>query len=312
MHREKLPNLLVTGGTGFVGSRFIELLNDKCCKYKLVTRTCTKTVEKDAFLVDGINSSTIWDGAFKGVNCIIHIAGLAHSQNFDEDDYIEVNTNGTLNLAKQAIKSGVKRFVFVSSIGVHGDASLDESINESSPINPHSFYTKSKYLAEIGLMEIANKTEMEVVIVRPTLVYGSNAPGNFGKLKKLVTKLPFLPFGFCNNKRSFISVDNLSSFLYLCATHPQAAGEAFVISDGDSVSIKVFTNHIASGVGTLLIQLPFPVSVMKILSRIFGKSTQANQLLGDFYVDSSKARELIGWTPPESMRQAMARLKYKK
>jgi len=309
MHKEIFPNFLVTGGTGFVGQKFIELLNDKCCKYKLVTRNGTKKKPNNFFLEEGINSETCWDGAFEGIDCVIHIAGLAHNKNFTEDDYKEVNTDGTLNFAKQAVKFGVKRFVFISSIGVHGDFSLNEPIYESSPMNYHSAYTKSKYLAEKGLMEIGEKTGLEVVIVRPTLVYGLNAPGNFGKLTKLTEKLPFLPFGFCNNKRSFVSVDNLSNFLFLCATHPKAGGEAFVISDGKSVSIKAFTNHIASGVDTFLIQVPIPVSLMKILAAFMGRSTQANQLLGNLDVDSSKATELLDWVPFETMEQAMEKLK---
>jgi nucleoside-diphosphate-sugar epimerase len=311
MHKELLRKFLVTGGTGFVGNRLIELLEGKCCEYKLVTRTRTVDQENFLFLEGGIHSSTCWDGVFDEVDCIIHIAGLAHNQSFVEDDYKEVNTNGTLNLANQAVISGVKRFVFVSSIGVHGDTSLDAPIDENSPINPRSSYAKSKYLAEKGLMDIAKKTGLEVVIVRPTLVYGTNAPGNFGKLKNLIEKLPFLPFGFCKNKRSFVSVDNLSNFLYLCATHPKAVGEVFVISDGKPISTKVFTNNIASGIDTFLIQLPIPISLMKILAAVVGKSTQANQLLGDLDVDSSKANKLMGWVPVETMEQAMAKLKQK-
>jgi nucleoside-diphosphate-sugar epimerase len=312
MHKEIFPNLLVTGGSGFVGGRFIELLSNKNCNFKLVTRTCVTKTNKDIFLVDGIKSDTCWNGAFKGVNCIVHLAGLAHEHTFSDEDYKEVNTDGTLNLAKQAVKYGVKRFVFVSSIGVHGDASLDKPIDENSPTNPHSPYTKSKYLAEKGLLEIADRTGLEVVIVRPTLVYGLNAPGNFGKLIKLIAKLPFLPFGFCNNKRSFISVDNLSDFLFLCSTHPKAAGETFVISDGKSISIKAFTNSIASGIDTFLTQLPIPVSLMKLLAALIGQSTQANQLLGDLDIDSSKTKALLGWSPPETMNQAMAKLKKKR
>jgi nucleoside-diphosphate-sugar epimerase len=149
---------------------------------------------------------------------------------------------------------------------------------------------------------------MELVIIRPPLVYGVGAPGNFGNLTKLISKLPFLPFGYVNNKRSFISVDNLSDFIFTCAAHPQAAGETFVISDGIDVSTKEFVNEIAVGLETKLYQLPIPLKLMRFVTKFFGKEKLTEQLFDNLQIDSSKAREFLDWAPPETMAEAMKKL----
>lgn len=297
--------ILVTGATGFVGKQLTKLEH----KFRCVIREGEKHFFKDFYVVPTINSSTKWSGCFEGVDSIIHLAGLAHSKLFTDSDYKSVNTDGTLRLVQKAAEAGVKRFVFVSSIGVNGTSTQELPYKESSIPCPHNSYAQSKYDAELGLKEIAEKTGLEVVIVRPTLVYGPSAPGNFGMLARLVNKLPFLPFGLANNRRDFIAVQNLADLLVTCAKHPGAAGHTFLASDGETVSIKEFTNAIAKGLGKKVFQLPIPVTLMRLAGKLVGKSDMIEQLYGNLEVDSSNIKDVLGWTPPLTMKQAMATLR---
>ncbi|MGR5070376.1 NAD-dependent epimerase/dehydratase family protein [Vibrio alfacsensis] len=307
-------NILLTGSSGFVGKNLInsQLRSKNKMTFRIVVRNNSKIeseVNNSAFYIESYDGSTCWEGAFEGADCIIHLAGLAHKTNLLNSDYKEVNTQGTLHFAKEAIKSGVKRFVFVSSIGVNGISTHETPFTESSMPFPHNPYAQSKHYAEIGLKKIAKETGLEVVIVRPTLVYGPSAPGNFGMLTRLVNKLPILPFGSANNRRDFIAVQNLADLLVTCATHPDAAGHTFLASDGETVSIKEFTNAIADGLGKKVIQLPVPVSVMRLAGKLTGKSAMIEQLYGNLEVDSSNIKEVLGWTPPLTIKQAMATLR---
>ena len=300
-------NILLTGGTGFVGR---ELSSCSFIK-KHVVRKGTVHPYSCVYGIESLNGTTDWSGAFIDIDTIIHLAGLAHSNSFSQYEYKSVNVEGTLHLASEAAKAGVKRFVFVSSAGVNGLSTNGSLFKPNSTPSPHNLYTQSKYNAEIGLNKISLETGLEVVIVRPTLVYGVNAPGNFGMLVKLIKYLPVLPFGLTANKRDFIAVHNLAHLLIACATHPNADGHIFLASDGVPVSTKEFTNAIGEGLGKTLLQLPVPVSLMNLVARLFGKSAMAGQLLGDLQVDSSNVQKILGWVPPYTMRQAMALLSTK-
>ena len=296
--------IFMTGVTGFVGRYIMAIHHDLRC----VIRKGEQHEFEDSILVGSIDGNTNWDGCFYGVDAVIHLAGVAHNNATFNKEYSEVNTQGTLHLARTAAISGVKRFVFVSSIGVNGTATKILPFTVDATPHPHNAYSQSKYDAEVGLKQIAKETGLEVVIVRPTLVYGPSAPGNFGALTHLVNKLPALPFGLANNKRDFIAVQNLADLLITCANHPKAAGHTFLASDGESVSTKTFTNAIAKGLNKSLIQIPIPVSLMRFGSKLIGKSVMAEQLLGNLEVDSSNTQEILGWIPPYTMEQAMASL----
>lgn len=293
--------ILLTGSTGFIGRNFEGTKSN----FKYVSRNKNK---KNFFCIDSLDATSNWQGAFTDINAIIHLAGLAHSHSFSDQDYQSVNVDGTLHLANEAAKAGVKRFVFVSSIGVNGTATQQTPFSIFSEPTPHNTYAQSKYDAEIGLKKIADETGLEVVIVRPTLVYGPNAPGSFGALTRLVNMFPVLPFGLVNNKRDFISVQNLADLLIICANHPKAAGHTFLASDGETVSIKEFTNAIADGLDKRLIQLPIPISLMKLAGKLLGKSAMVEQLVCNLEVDSSNLQEVLDWTPRYTMKQAMSSL----
>lgn len=302
--------VLLTGSSGFVGKNLCDSMPINY--FVRVVREQFENESKYIYGIDRLNSSTDWEHAFEGVSAVIHLAGVAHNKQSDDTDFDEVNNKATLHLAREAVKSGVKRFVFVSSIGVNGSSTNQNPFSDTSNANPHNAYAQSKFNAEIGLKKIARATGLEVVIVRPTLVYGVNAPGNFGLLTKLVTKLPLLPFGLVNNKRDFIAVQNLVDLLLTCVKHPSAPGHIFLASDGKAVSIKEFTNGIAKGVGTKLIQLPVPVSLMRFAGQLLGKSTMIEQLVGNLEVDSSNLFKVLGWTPPYTMEESMSFLKQEK
>ncbi|HIF9514553.1 TPA: NAD-dependent epimerase/dehydratase family protein [Photobacterium damselae] len=297
-------NILLTGSNGFVGNHL--LINNDI--YRIITRDKSKE-SQNSFYVDSFSSETNWEGAFSNIDCIVHLAGIAHKKSATKNDYFKVNTQGTLKLASDAAKAGVKRFVFVSTIGVNGSSTKPKkSFSYGSKVKPHNAYAKSKLDAELGLKKLAKETGLEIVIVRPTLVYGPNAPGNFGLLTRLVKNLPLLPFGLVKNQRSFIAVQNLVDLLLTCAKHPNAAGRTFLASDRESVSTKQFTNAIAKGLNKSVYQLPIPVSVMFLVAKLFGKQSMADQLLGNLEVDSSNAFDAMGWVPPYSMEQAMTLL----
>lgn len=299
--------ILLTGCSGFVGSQFCGDDNIK----RIVVRDgddC-KHWKCERYNIDTISGQTDWSGAFEDIDIVIHLAALAHSQTFTKNDYKQVNVDGVLHLAKQAVSAGVKRFVFVSSIGVHGPETFDAPLTTNSLLMPANDYTRSKLNAEIGLKQLSQDTGLEVVIVRPTLVYGVNAPGNFGLLTKLISRIPLLPFYTVNNKRDFISVENLKDLLKCCALHPCAKNNTFLASEGYTVSIKEFTNAIAKGLGKKVYHLPIPVSLMRLAGKLLGKSVVVEQLVSNLQVDSSDLKKLLGWTPPYTMEESMALLK---
>ncbi|EHK4783368.1 NAD-dependent epimerase/dehydratase family protein [Vibrio parahaemolyticus] len=297
--------ILVTGATGFVGQNLTQLNQN----FRCVIRAGEHHSFADSYTVSTIDASTDWSNCFEGVDAIIHLAGLAHNKSYTDAEYRAVNTDGTLRLALKAAEAGVKRFVFVSSIGVNGTNSYDSAFLPSDVADPHNSYAQSKHEAELGLWDISKQTGLEVVVVRPTLVYGPNAPGNFGMLTKLVNSIPFLPFGLANNRRDFISVGNLVDLLIVCAKHKNAPGNIFLASESNTISTRDFVNAIAAGQGKKVFQIPIPVSFMRLAGLMIGKSAMIEQLFGNLEVDSSNLKDILNWTPPYSMKDSMAMLR---
>jgi len=299
--------ILITGANGFIGSHLVNRVepNNTVIRHGRTTNTLLRS--SNILQVD-INGRSDWRAGLQGVDVIVHLAAIAHNNSNDRATIDEVNIKGTINLAQQAVESGVKRFIFISSIGVLGN-STNSPFDESFIPFPHSIYAASKLRAEEGLLKICKDTKLEVVIIRPVLVYGKGAPGNFSKLIALIKKMPVLPFGLTVNKRSFISVNNLVDFISVCIKHPKAKNEVFCISDGHDASIREFTAAISRGLSKNVNQLPIPVFVLRVLGKLLGRADQMEQLVGDLQVDISKAKLLLGWSPPETMLQAMSKLK---
>lgn len=301
--------VLVTGADGFIGSRVVRHLFNEYIVVAGVKDLRAAGKLENILEIGEITGSTQWSDMLVGIETIVHLAAVAHNNSKNLEYIFEVNVKGTVNLARQAVESGVKRFIFISSIGVLGSStSTSVPFSEKSPVNPHTIYAESKLQAERELLKISSETRLEVVIIRPVLVYGAGAPGNFGKLVSLVHKIPFLPFALCRNKRSFISVDNLVDFIRECILHPKAANEVFCISDGVDVSIQEFTVGIAKGLNKKIRQLYIPVFLYKLIGAITGKSALIEQLIGDLQIDCSKARDLLDWSPPVTMAETLSEL----
>ncbi len=287
--------ILITGATGFVGRNLVKRFNEEdITVFSRTIRTNFKTLNyslEDLLVKECINQQ--YDVA-------IHLAGLAHN-NYELNELRKINVESTLALAKQLAENGMKRFVFISSIGVNGNQTTSVPFNELSTPNPHADYAVSKYEAEIQLNKLSKKLGFELVIIRPPLVYGENAPGNFKKLYNLIIRGIPLPFGLANNSRSFISVNNLCDFIVLSATHPSAAAELFLISDDENISTKALIGIIWKARGVSSFLFPVPVFIFKLLFKFLGRSSMAVQLFDNLEVDNSKAKALLGWSPKQSM-----------
>ncbi|MBH0027526.1 NAD-dependent epimerase/dehydratase family protein [Pseudoalteromonas sp. SWN29] len=288
-------SILLTGASGFIGREVLRIAKSKV---KIVVRNCTQySGTEDSVRVDTIDSSTPWKSSdFHDVECIIHLAGVAHTNSASNNSYDTINYEGTMNLADNAAKNLVKRFIFVSTALI------------STENNKLSYQSTIKLQTERSLIALSEKTGMEVVIIRSTLVYGRGARGNIGVLVKLVDKIPVLPFGLVSNKRDFISVQNLADLLIVCTKHRSAAGRVFLATDGKSVSIKDLTNAIAKGLGKTRIQFPIPVTFIRLMGIVFRKSHIVEQLLGDLIVDSTDTNKTLGWRQPYTMEESMLSL----
>jgi len=306
--------ILITGGTGFVGAGLINrLLADGASPLAAVRGEPNFRLLRCPVVTFGnIDGSTNWIDAFTGVSCVVHLAARVHiMREYASDPLAEfrrVNTEGTLHLARQAAQAGVRRFIFLSTIGVNGNSTLHGKVfAPTGTPSPHDPYSLSKYEAEIGLRSIAQSTGMEVVIIRPPLVYGANAPGNFGKLTRLVAKSFPLPFGSINNLRSFVGIDNLVDFIVTCLEHPAATNETFLVSDGEDISTPDLIRRMARAMNRPARLLPAPKSVLMAGATILGKRDVAQRLCGNLQVDISKARSLLGWVPPVSVEEGLRR-----
>jgi UDP-glucose 4-epimerase len=265
-----------------------------------------------------MTASTDWYTALNGVQSVVHCAARVHVMQDDVTDplqaYREVNVNGTLNLASQAAQTGVRRFVFVSSIKVNGEATLPgkpfTADDLPSPLDP---YGVSKLEAEQGLREIEEQTGMEVVIVRPPLVYGPGVKANFAAMMDWLARGIPLPLGAINNARSMVALGNLVDLLVTCLKHPAAAGDTFLVSDGVDVSTTELLRRTAHAMGKNARLLPVSALVLKGGATLLGRRALAQRLCGSLQVDVAKTRRLLGWTPPltldEGLRMAVEGMK---
>ncbi|MFT5592919.1 MAG: UDP-glucose 4-epimerase [Oceanicoccus sp.] len=303
--------ILLTGSTGFIGS--VITVQFKSSDYQLcpVVRYLKDDSPLNAIEVGDIDGNTDYNGALSDVDVVIHVAARAHMMSDESSDplaeYRKVNVEGSENLARQAAAAGVKRFVFISSVKVSGESTTAKSpYSELMKPAPEDAYGQSKYEAEEVLKQVAADTGMEVVIIRPPLVYGAGVKANFLSLLKLSTLSIPLPFGTVNNKRSMVYVGSLVDFIIRCIDHPNAANQTFLVSDGEDLSLKSLITYIRKAMGKSPLLLPVPVGLFKLAGKLTGKSGVVDRLVGNLQVDSSKARELLDWTPPYTVEQGIA------
>jgi len=307
-----LINVLLTGATGFVGHALAKSI---CALPSLRLAVALRRPESrfetlQHYVVDDLTARTDWAFAVAGQQVVIHAAARVHVINELASDPLAafqvVNVDGTLNLARQAVIAGVKRFVFISSIKVNGESTEPgHAFSEADAPNPQDAYGQSKHEAEQGLRQIAYDTGIEVVIIRPPLAYGPRVKANFAALMRAVQRGWPLPLGAVYNQRSFVALDNLVDLIVTCITHPQAANQTFLVSDGEDLSTPDLIRRMARAVNRPARLLPVPVWALKAGALLLGKGDAVQRLCGNLQVDISKSRTLLGWNPPISVDEGL-------
>ena len=303
-------NILVTGANGFVGKSLITALKKQGISFVGVGRQSVKSDSDSFFSVPDFCTADAWIEPLANCITVIHLAARVHVMK-DKSinslaEFRKVNVDGTLNLAQQAAKAGVKRFIFISSIKVNGEhAELGKPFKEIAAANPQDAYGISKHEAEQGLLLIAQQTGMEVVIIRPPLVYGVGVKANFASIMMAVRRGIPLPLGAIHNKRSFVYVGNLVSLIMCCIHHPAAANQIFLVSDGQDLSTTELLKKCAEALGLKSRLLPVPQKLVEAGATLLGRRALAQRLCGNLQVDITKTRELLGWEPPFSVSDGL-------
>lgn len=305
--------VLVTGATGFLGRALVaQLVAMGHVDVLALTRQAPANPVAGATYLSGgdLTSQNQWQPTFVGVHAIVHTAARAHMLNDRATnplaEFRRVNVTGTLRLAEQAAAMGVRRFIFVSSIGVNGVQSpLGKVFSEADKPNPHNPYALSKWEAEQGLLGVADDTGMEVVIIRSPLVYGPNAPGNFGLLMRWLQRGVPLPLGAIDNRRSLVALGNLVDLIVTCIEHPAAANQTFLVSDGEDLSTTQLLQRMARALDKPARLVPVPPVLLKLGAALVGRPAVAQRLCGSLQVDISKTRQFLGWTPPLSVDEGL-------
>lgn len=298
--------VLVTGANGFVGRALYSTL---CAGGVTVRAAVRRGATEREVVVGDLNGKTDWRVALQGCDVVFHLAARVHVMSDKDEDplcaYREVNVNGTLNLARQAVQAGVRRFVFVSSVKVNGESTTTQPFRASDVPMPCDPYGQSKMEAEQALLQLSRETGLEVVIVRPPLVYGPGVKANFLNLIKLVQKGVPLPFGSISNFRSMVALDNLVDLLIVCSKHPEAPGNIFMVSDGEDMGIKELVTKIANAMNKRLWLLPVPMGLMIGAAKLLGKRGVVDRLFGSLQVDIAHTQTTLAWQPVVTSQAAI-------
>lgn len=309
-----MKKILVTGASGFIGQSLCKTLSESGKLVLGVVRSFNSNLLNNNIKyvkVKDINFQTKWENIIKNVDCVIHCAGIAHIKNKSKNNllnlYRSTNTEGTKQLAEQAVKLGVRRLIFLSSIGVNGLSTRKFFSNSDIP-NPIGDYAISKYEAEKILIEISKHTELEVVIIRSPLVYGESNPGNFKRLIKLISLGIPLPLNNIKNKRSFIGIDNLVDLLIHCIDHPKAIGKTFLASDDQDLSTTELIKLISLSMGKKVRLFSVPILLLKFIGLLFNKTEEVNKLVGSLRINDTYTKETLNWKPPISVKEGIRRM----
>lgn len=299
--------VLITGANGFVGKALVGELAG--AGHRVVSAVRRRASLPNEVLVDGLGPDIEWGRALAGCDAVVHLAARVHvMRDAAADPFAEfrrVNTEGTLRLARQAAEVGVRRFVFISSVKVNGER-RDLPYRETDAPSPEDAYAISKWEAEQGLHRIAVETGLEVVVLRPPLVYGPGVKANFARLLRTVARGLPLPLGAIRNRRSLLYLGNFVDAIRLCLEHPAAAGQTFLLDDGEAVSTPELIRAIARASGTKPRLMPVPPGLLRFAATLLGKGAALSRLTGSLYVDASAIHSRLGWTPPYSLEEGLA------
>ncbi len=300
-------SILITGATGFIGTALLTALQGRAVRRTL--RQSTMGPYPADIIIGDINPETDWRAALTNINCVVHLAARTHVLDDHSADalaaYRRINVEATRHLAQQAAAAGVRRFVFLSSIKVNGESTDANPFTRDDVLQPLDAYGISKREAEDALRRIGADTGMEIVILRPPLVYGPGVKGNFLRLLQAVARGTPLPLASIRNQRSLVYVGNLVDAIITCIDAPAAAGKTWLVSDGEDVSTPALIRKLAAAMGTTPRLLPCPPALLHFVAAMLGKRAAATRLTGSLAVDSSALREELHWLPRYSLDQGL-------
>lgn len=300
--------VVVTGATGFIGQALCAHLPAR--GHAVVPAVRRASGLADEVVVGDIDGTSDWHPVLNGCNAVVHLAGRVHVMNDVAENKLKlirtVNIEATLNLARQAVQAGVKRFIYLSTVKVNGEGG-DAPYRETDAAAPGDEYANSKWEAEQGLQRISLETDLEVVIVRPPLVYGPGVKANFFSMMRwLQTGIP-LPFGAIHNHRSLVGLDNLVDFIALSLEHPAAANQTFLVADGEDVSTSELLHRVAAALDVPARLFPLPQRLLEWVFKLVGKGGLSQRLCASLRCDISKAKSLLAWCPPVSLQEELQR-----
>ena len=307
-----MNKVLITGSNGFVGQFLCHYLHDNGYEVVYTYRQLPDSLafeDSYHYVVGNIDSRTQWQTALTDVDMVVHLAARVHVMQETHEDplsaFREINTRGTMNLARQAVTAGVQRFIYLSSIKVNGEQTLETPFTADDQPDPQDPYAISKFEAEQQLLDYGRETGLEVVIIRPPLVYGPGVKGNFKRLISMVKKSLPLPLARIDNARSLVNIQNLCSLIEACLTHPKAANEIFLVSDGQDLSTSELFEHIAQAMHKKSRLFYLPKGIIRLLTHLIKRDAEFERLFGTLQVDISKNKQLLGWKPPISVKEGI-------
>ncbi|WP_315337161.1 SDR family oxidoreductase [Pseudomonas grimontii] len=305
--------VLVTGGAGFIGTALAKKIkNDERFVLSVSVRGAQEFPGIRTHQGVDLSAETSWSSILDGIDVVIHTAARVHVMDDSSTDplteFRKINVEGTLNLARQAARAGVKRFIFLSSVKVNGEGTESGKPFKPDDIpDPRDFYGISKMEAERALLKLAEQENMEVVVIRPVLVYGPGVKANFLSMIRWLNSGVPLPLGAIHNKRSLVFLDNLVSLIITCVDHPAAANQVFLVSDGEDLSTTQLLTRISKALNKPSRLIPVPSWILTSVARLLGKDNVSKRLCGSLQVDIGKTRGLLNWSPEVSVDHALSK-----